>query len=416
MAYYYIVGVTTTTATVFAGGVTGIAGRGPTIRVTFGGTWASGDKYSMQLVTPSVTYQLGVGNLTGIVPTACLTLSSRVHFIAGASWYGSDNNDATGWETQSPGAFKINCSNNFKSSETLVSLAAYQGRMALYANNTIQIWFLNADPTQITISQVLANIGTYCPLGPQSIGDLDVIFPSLTGFRSLRVRDSSSNAFVNDLGSPVDLLIQNDIVTVGFSNLASKTCSIVEPTANRYWHYINGTIYVLSYFPAAKIPAAWSQYLCQYYVSSTLTTFVPSKFVLYNQQVFILGAVSTTNHIFNYGYDSSGVQHYDATTATIASPWYDLGDSGMRKAVTGIDWDIQGSWQFFGSMDYNGVANNAAPLQAITSSAVAIDSFQFGQEAWTDDGFHVMMQAKCSTAAYSVLSAIVIHYEDKAEK
>lgn len=413
-ATFYITGIASLSATGFAGGVSGINGRGATTRVTFGGTWAVGDKYSMQLVTPSVTYQLGVGNLTGIVPTACIVLNDRVHFIAGSSWYGSDNGDPTQWDTQAPGAFIIDASNNFKASETLVSLQAYQGKMALFSNNTTQIWFLNADPSQIALSQVLANIGTYCPLGPQSIGDLDVIFPSLTGFRSLRVRDSSNNAFVNDLGSPVDLLVQNDITTVGFSNLAA-TCSIVEPTANRYWHYMNGHIYVLSYFPAAKIPAAWSQYLTQYFVGSTLTTFVPIKFVLFNQRVYCLASVAGVNHVFCFGYNINNSVAYDATQAVMTTSWNDLKTPGVRKYATSVDYAQTGTWQIFGSMDYAGVVNGAA-LVAIVNAETNVPSFQFGEQSWTDEGFHVQLQAKSTFAGYAVFSEFVLHYRTEEEK
>jgi hypothetical protein len=406
--------VSSTAATAFAGGVSGVNGRGATTRVTFGGAWSVGDSYNMQLVTPSVTYQLGVGNITKVVPTACMTLSSRVHFIAGASWYGSDNNDCKGWETQSPGAFKINASNNFKASESLVSLAAYQGRMALFSNNTTQIWTLNADPLQIAVSQILGNIGTYCPLGPQSIGDLDVIFPSLTGFRSLRVRDSSSNAFVNDLGSPVDLNVQNDIATVGFNNL-SATCSIVEPSANRYWHYLNGQIYVLSYFPAAKIAAAWTTYLPQGKVSGVMTTFVPVKFLVYNQQVFILGNVSGTCHVFNYGYTGTSVT-YDSCTAKITTPWIDFGTPGVAKNTFSLDYAIQGSWKFQGSQDYNGINNLSGAYDNITSAEVQASSFQFGEQSWSADGYQVQLQATSTYSGYCVLASMILHYNKADEK
>jgi hypothetical protein len=413
MAYYYITGVSSTAATAFAGGVSGVNGRGATTRVTFGGSWSVGDSYSMQLVTPSQTYQLGTGNITKVVPTTCITLSSRVHFIAGASWYGSDNNDSTGWETQSPGAFVINASNSFKASETLVSMAAYQGKMALFSNNTIQIWTINADPTQISVGQILGNIGTYCPLGPQSIGDLDVIFPSLTGFRSLRVRDSSNNAFVNDLGSPVDLMVQNDISTVGFSTL-NTTCSTVEPSANRYWHYMNGKIYVLSYFPAAKIAAAWSTYLPQGKVSGTMTTFVPVKFVIYNQQVFVLANISGNYRVFNYGYSGSTVT-YDNCTATITTPWLDLGTPGKTKHVVSIDYALQGSWKFQGSQDFNGINNLSGAYDNITNAEVSNSSFQFGEQSWATDGFQIQLQATSTYVGYCILASMILHYDDGSE-
>lgn len=449
-----------------------VIGSGTTYSVIFGGTWAIGDQYVFDIVASAVTYTVGTGNLTGLVPAACITLSNRVHVIAGSNWLGSDNGDATQWEQQAAGAFSIDVSQQFRQADKLVSLAAYQGRMALFANYVTMIWVLDANPLSIAMQQALANIGTFSSLGPQSLGDFDIVFPCVTGFRSLRVRDLSLNAYVNDLGSPVDLLVQADINSVGLGNLASS-CGIVEPSANRYWLYLNGKIYVLSYFPSAKINAAWSVYTPTfvsqgtalgggsgtvnvtignlYYYSGTGTvstssgqliqsgtgyfistvsqvvtagagtlyngvkiTFTPIKFVIYNSQVYFIASFGGAVYLFVFG--GANNITYDGTLATVATPWLDMESPTFRKVLTSLDFAMTNVWQFFLSMDYYGYVNKGGQLRAVTAVPVSNPSYQLGSYAISEDGYHVKLQASCSASGYSVLSALELNYQRRGEK
>lgn len=390
-----------------------VVGSGTTYSITFSGTWNAGDTFTFQIVTPALTYDVGIGRLYGLIPSACMTLNNRVHVIAGSNWLGSDNGDATQWEQQAPGAFSIDVSQNFRQADSLISLAAYQGRIALFANYVTLIWALDANPNNITQTQALANIGTFSPLGPQSLGDLDVVFPCVTGFRSLRVRDLSLNAYVNDLGSPVDLLVQADINTVGLGNLGT-TCGIVEPSANRYWLYINGKIYVLSYFPSAKINSAWSVYTPTTITAGVTLTFVPLKFVIYNSQVYLLANIGGSNYLLIFG--GANNTTYDATIATVATPWLDFGSPGVRKQFRAVDFAMTNAWQFATSADYYGYINNAGTLDQVITVARSNVSFQLGSFGIIAEGFHFKIQGQTSVAAYAVLSALDIHYEKQDEK
>jgi hypothetical protein len=139
-------------------------------------------------------------------------------------------------------------------------MGIFQGRLLVFGSRSIQIWLVNADPSQFSLSQVLDNIGTNAPLSVQQLGDYDIIFldPS-TGIRSLRAREVSLNAYVDDVGLPIDETIQ--AIIAGGTDVSSSA-AIVDPQTKRYWVYINGTIYVLSRYLSSKI-TAW-------------TTFVPS--------------------------------------------------------------------------------------------------------------------------------------------
>lgn len=222
-----------------AGGVDAVDGQGPKYTIAFSGVWAVGNGYQFQIVLAGQTFTLGQGRLTGLVPTRVITLNNRVLFVAGNNFCGSDNGDATGWETQAPGAFQTPVTNQSQQVETLVSLAPYQGKIALYSRYTTQIWSLNADPTLIALQQTLANVGANAPRGIQNVGDLDNYALGDSGVRSLRARDLTLNAYVADVGSPIDALIASDLAYPLRTDAdLAGVISIVEPTSQRYWVYI----------------------------------------------------------------------------------------------------------------------------------------------------------------------------------
>jgi hypothetical protein len=405
-----------TASSAFAGGVTGVNGRGPTTRVVFSGTWATNDTYVLNLIAPAATYVLGTGNVTNVTPAACMTYGKRVHFLAGQRWYFSDNNDATGWESQAPGAGYITLSNQYSAPENLVSIAPYQGKVAITSLTTAQIWNVSADPTQFSLTQVLANIGCYANLGMQPIGDLDVLFPHTSGIRSLRVRDSSLNAMVTDIGSAVDTYVAADTAGKSLSVL-SKACAIVEPTQNRYWVYIPADgIYVLSYFPSNKI-VAWSKYTPTTQIGSAQIGFTPTKFVVYNGQVYAVASyvsgANTYNAVFVYG--GSDNRTYDNVAATMQLPYYDEKRPGHKKYAQKIDVDVIGTWQAQGSPNW--VTGSFGSGDTIGSPQQA--TFDNGWVGYEDVGSHfsfVLQSVSYSSVTANVTSppsvnALIFYYQ-----
>lgn len=415
------------TVTPLSGGVNGVTGRGPTWNVLVDGAWTVGDKFAFEIVLPAQTYDFGTGRMTGVVPVSAITLYDRVHLVAGTYWAGSNNGDATAWEQQAPGAFKIQIANQSQQPETLLALSPFQGQMALFSRHTTQIWSINADSTLIAQKQVLSNIGVVAPNSVQSLGDLDVMFPSDSGIRSLRVQSINLNGYISDIGSPIDSLVKAAIQGQTNSQLQGIVAT-VDPIGNRYMIYFPsvgtyGTFYVLSYYPASKI-IAWASYL------PTIPTFnfTISGLRVWNSFVYFRGTTTTKFPFGNkafigvYG-DPLNTAQYDATQAVVVTPWFDLKKSAQVKTATELDWVIIGQWQFSGSMDFNGVTNGGG-LQQITGNVNPTNntaaSFQTGSIDWTDEGYGAQLKA-VSTAAGTgqvapTLSSLVLHYEPGDEK
>ena len=257
-----------------SGGQGATAGTGQDDLFTFAGTWATGDEFQVVLTDlhSGLLTQIGSGNVTGLQPTYVFTFDNRVYFLSGTGVYFSALDQPTVFnDPNGVGNGFINLSNFFASVQNTIAIGSYQGRLAFCARDNIQIWITDPDPTQFEQIQLLDNTGTFAAESVKSLGDLDLMYLNDTGLRSLRVRDSSLNGFIVDIGSPIDQLVQANLLG-GTTTSNAAACGIVDPFTGRYWCYLNGVIYVLSYYPGAKI-TAWATYNPTYDDGSISVTF-----------------------------------------------------------------------------------------------------------------------------------------------
>ena len=385
----------------FGGGSSVTPGRGDKWAITAGGFPLSSDEYAFDIVTASQTIVLGAGDVIGTSPVACLNLANRVHFVAGNRWSFSGLNDPTGFEQQSVGAGYIDMANNFAQAEPLTGIAQYQGKMALFARGSVQIWQVDANPLNFQQLQVIPNTGTFAPNSVQAIGDLDVIYLYDTGVRSLRVRDSSLYAVTLDIGTPIDTLVQADILALGA--LKSKACAAFEPSGGRYWMFLNGTIYVLSYYPSSKI-VAWSTYKTTWNNAGVQTAFIPVKFENYSGQTFCTDSTA----VYAYGGSTGGT--YDNSVATVVTPLYDLKSPATLKKASSIDVAIKGTWAVSFGM------NEQVPSSVNTAYTGNKSTFPYGTMGVQGDGYHFKFKAQTTQAEAAVLSSLIFHYKQANEK
>jgi hypothetical protein len=178
----------------------------------------------------------------------------------------SDNGDPTGWEVQNSGAGSISYTTSFGSEDVVQAFSQLQGRLAVFGRRSVQLWTADADPNNFAWIQTLDNSGTQAPQSVLNLGDYDCLYLDDSGVRSLRAKEVTSNAFIDDIGSAIDDLIQALVYAGG---LPAQACAVVEPISKNYWLSIptgatnTATIYVLSRHPAVK-QTAWSTFNASY--------------------------------------------------------------------------------------------------------------------------------------------------------
>lgn len=389
----------TPTATLMAGGVTGVSGVSQDSRFIVGGTWAIGDTINL-VFTDAVTgvqQFVGAGELTGQQPTFCFTYKNREYLLAGTKWLFSAIDAPTVFnDVNALGNGVIELSDFFDAPEIAVSMANYQGNMAVLAQDNIQIWQVDPDPTLFKQLQVLENIGTFAAESTQALGDLDVLFLHYTGIRSLRVRDSSNNAFVVDVGSAIDALIQAKLITCSGTEKAAA-CGIVEPSSNRYWLFLKDTVYVLSYFPTNKI-VAWATYAPTYDASGTQTAFTPQKFIIYNGQVYCRASDAA------YVYGGSDNNTYDACVCEWDTSYLDFKQPGRMKQTESMGFACSGAWDVSVSAD-----PKSGTLEKVYSNNGA--SYDIGSATKQTYGSHIKWQGKTTGSTAAVFSSLNMQYK-----
>lgn len=247
-----------TTVAPLAGGVSAVTGVAMQWRLELNGTWAA-DDYLTALLTGRLTAAseaIGYGPATGIHPVFLKTFKRKLYIVAGtALFFSALDQPETLNKLNTPGNSFIELANEYGFADDLLAVAIFRRQMAILGRQHIQIWNIDPDPAQNSQAQTLENEGTVNGASVRGLGTLDVLYLADSGVRSLAARANSEDAVVQDLGTPIDTLIQAALDEHG----ATGACSIVEPRTRRYWLALGSTIYVFSYFPSSSI-VAWSKY------------------------------------------------------------------------------------------------------------------------------------------------------------
>jgi hypothetical protein len=362
------------------------------VRYTIGGAYF----YPDQNVTLIATKKLdeanpiywGATRVTNSKAVAALTHKTKAHIGASSSLFFSGVNQPTKWGQDGVGAGFINMSNNSGGNEILTALALYQSNVASFSRRTVQMWSIDTDPANNRQGQVLLNTGAFGQKSVISVGDIDIFYLSDSGVRSIRARDSSNSAVVNDVGTPIDGLILDDIF--GMTEDEKANCSaIIEPIDGRYWVAIGDKIYVYSYFPSSHV-AAWSTYE----PGHSFTEFTTKDGKVYAKE---------GNSVYVYGGLSGNL--YDSSPVEVILPYLDGGKPAHMKTMSGIDMTCEGEWSVEIGMDP--ISPSARDLVATVSQP----TFTLGRIQATGMGTHVGVRLTCDSAGYARLANLIVHID-----
>ena len=385
----------------FDGGVDGVPANSKKYAIVLGGTFAAGKTATITVIpkldSDNPIYfgatRVGISN-----PVSALTFKSKEHITSGSTLFFSAVNDPTKWGFTGVGAGFINLSNNSGGNEVLTGLALYQGKLAAFARRTVQVWSIDPDPANNVQGQVISNTGAIGAKSIISVGEIDVFYLSDSGVRSLRARDASNAAIVNDVGTPVDNLVLKDLESLTDAQKVKCPCTI-EPIDGRYWLAIGSKIYVYSYFPGSQV-AAWSTYE---------PGFEPEHFTTKDGRVYVRpkrgtdGVDPNTECIYLYGGDSGN--EYDDCEVEVVLPYLDGGKPAHTKTLNGIDMTCEGYWKVYIGMDP--LATSARDLIATVNQP----TFSLGRIMAAGQGTHVGVRLVNNTPGYARLANLIAHFD-----
>jgi hypothetical protein len=326
-------------------------------------------------------------NINGYTPGAFVRpAKSKMYALSDSILHFSAIDDPEEWNDATLGAGFINLSNNAKGSENLKAIANYFDNIAVFAEQAIQIWFVDADEALNQQIQVLVNTGTIAPNSVVEFGDNDVFYLSLSGIRSLRARDSSNAAFVGDIGNPIDDLVK--VKLRNNSELAEESQAILEPKDGRYLLAVGDTIYVFSYFPSSRV-SAWSIYE---------PGFTVNNWAYDGVQIL----ARSGNTLYSLGGESGN--EYDSTTVTIQLPFLDGGAPATFKDFYGLDVTCENTWDIQ-------VATDPTDITLLeTVATVNKTTFGLGRSSMVGYSTHIAPKLVCSADGYARVGNIAVHY------
>lgn len=375
------------------GGVTAVTAQAQTWTATVNGTFEAADVFGILLNGDEFSTS---GQTAGPGRTA-LTFKNKVYSITSNLVYFSALNIPTQWGSGVGSGF-ISISSGDSGSDELTALESYQNFLAIFAREAVQTYFMDPDPANNAQVQTLHNTGTRSPGSVLAFGNNDVFYLSDSGVRSLRARDSSNAAYVNDVGTAIDSFLLEYMAGLTDTQIEDAT-SVLEPESDRYWLVLGDRVWVFSFFPGGKI-SAWSWY------DSLAECGCPIKHLVRSNTRLYARAGRT---IYLYGGDNNDAYPEDGTEYKIGLPYLDGKKPGTRKNFEGFDVACEGTWAVRFLVDP-------------ADDTIGFDVGTFTKTTYYDlrgaaigDFTHVAVELTCTSGGYASISNLCIHYEGENE-
>jgi hypothetical protein len=371
----------------FSGGVTAVAALPQIEKVAVGGTFATANTYTITLNgTPYKITGLSAG-----YGRIAKTFRTKMHSAVRALMPFSDVDAPTAWTTGA-GAANINISSQDQGSQRLTALGIYQNRFAIFTRETVQIWGIDPDPALNNFQQLLENTGTRSPQAVIGYGNSDLMYLSDTGIRSLKARDSSNAAFVDDIGTRIDSEVIDFLATLTDEEI-EQAPGVVDPTDGRAWIALKNRIYVFSYFPGSKV-SAWSYYEPEFTVEHMAVS---------NRRIYLRSG----NQVYIYG-GVNGNTYPDEGEITVTArlPFLDANRLAGGKQIEGVDVICGGDWTLQLLVDPRDETLRTSELHVAGPTTLLYRLQVVGNTT------HFAPELTSSKGGRLTFSSVVVHFED----
>ncbi len=286
--------------------------------------------------------------------------------------------DGTAWAT---GAGSIDMSSVWPgSTDEIVAMAFYNGRMFVFGRNRIVVWSsgnvtaLGLDPASMSVSDTIIGVGCIARDTVQQVDGGDILFLSAQGIQSLsRLVIFKSNPINNVSKNIRDYLNQN-VITADKSQIRS----VYSP---------EGAFYLLS-IPTSSIAFCFSTQFPNQDGSFRATEwagFVPTAAVRALDGTLYAGFPAVGGKIGKYsGYQDNSTSY----TFNYLSGWMDAGDDlsqylKLLKSITALIWvsssaDVSITWGF----DFN-VTQQSYPISLSDPGSSEWGTMEWGLDEWS---------------------------------
>lgn len=387
--------VTSTHDASMAGGVTAVTAVAQVYTATISGTFEAADQFT---ITINSTEDYTITGLSSGTGTSIFTYKSKLYSTAASNLYYSALNAPTQWISGLDYGF-INMASQSAGQQTLITAEEYQGLMAVFAENNIAIWSISESADANVFLQNLRETGTFAHESVTPYGNNDVFYLHNSGIRSIKARDSSNSAYVSDVGTNIDAHVIEFLDTLT-EDEKEAAVGIVEPIDGRFWMAIKDRIYVLSYFPKAKI-AAWTYYELDFTVQDMAKI---------NDKIYIRGTQNGTDYLYLYGGENNDTYPDEGEDIVeIELPYFDAENPAGFKELQGFDIIAINVWEVVALPDPN---NEDRKIPLGITDETSYEKPRYGVDAVTP---MFALNLTCSAAGAATFSALAMHYSKNTD-
>lgn len=338
----------------------------------------------------------------GVSGSNARTHQTKAYIVDGRNLRFSAVNDPDNFAGTGSGLIDVTAQDT--GSTELVGIEQYYSYLALFARNAIQIWQMDTDPANNTLVQVLGNIGLVAPNAAAKYGNGDVLFLSDTGIRSVRARDSSNAAVLNDIGSPIDPRISERRADLTPED-AEKIAALVDPLSGHFWLVWGSEVFVLAYYPNSKV-TAWSTF--EPPITVDYVTLANSRVAFRSgEELFVYGSVPPSGSPFDPNVPVGSTSAlYDASTVEIELPPIDVGQPATDKTWQALDIACEGVWAVYVNPDPS-QPGAWTLVNTISGSTYGLGALPLGMRST-----HLAVKLVSAASGLARVSRVVVHYED----
>ena len=321
------------------------------------------------------------------------TFGSKMYGVDGRLLRFSAINNPTAWTpptgSTNDGSGYIDLSSQDADSTQLIGLEVYLGNMAIFSTLSTQIWKLDPDPSLNQFVQLLRSTGLLAAQGLVQFGQ-DVLYVSSHGVRSLRVQNVSLTAGTTDIGTPIDEVFRQLIITNGAAWFAGAR-TLIQPRSGRVMVVLPDRMYILSTFQEPAI-TAWSSFDAPF-------NFVDS--CVADPWVLIRG---DDDNLYIYGSDV--VAQYDDTEAEVITPALSCDSSSKNKMFHSFDVGAEGTWTLSVGCDPNN-QDTEETVATFTGS-----TFVNPTMSMPESSTHISLRFRTTDAERCRIGQVNLMYED----
>lgn len=328
---------------------------------------------------------------------------SGIMVTAGSRVYAASNDgksvnfckvgDPTDWTTAG-NAGTLPVAQHFGSGQRIYALGIYQGKLAVFTDQSMQLWNIDPDPTNMSLDRVIDGVGTRHHRSLVSL-NTDLLFLSDSGVRSITTLANSEFPTDVDTGLPIasamrpvaeqvlwtgtnsDGPIDSRVIALGASPFAQYWIHAKDAWS---WSFVGNYFWAAwSYSRQAKLNA-WAMH-----TTGGSPRAIISAWAVLGNSVYMRNDKDTYLEMMTP--EVWGTEQTESGTFNICdmiTQWLDFKLPGNRKSITGIDFDGKNITSISVQTSVGGSRTG------VTADTVAVGNAQGG---WTYSGEVLPMNA-----------------------